>query len=29
VEVGWSGPDGRGVTPIRLVASPPPADRTK
>jgi hypothetical protein len=29
IEVGWSGPDGRGVTPIRLVASPPPADRTK
>ncbi len=29
VEIGWSGPDGRGVTPIRLVASPPPADRTK
>lgn len=29
VEVGWSGPDGRGVTPIRLVAFTPPADRTK
>jgi hypothetical protein len=29
VEVGWSGPDGRGVTAVRMVSIPPPADRTR